>query len=140
MIDIQKVRASFMRLIDSARALNEQSDLLSAQMEKIDHALRAMNIGLECRVQMSSTHADTQLWFGYSCHDGKWGLTLWRDAPNDNGVWLFANAPRWLRIEAVDYIPHLFDALLTTTIDTIAQMDITRAKVHVVIAKLDEKS
>ena len=55
----------------------------------------------------------------------KWGIALNKESGDYNypdqdaeECWLFNEAPRWMRIEAIGKIPDLLEALLKTTEDT----------------------
>jgi len=62
---------------------------------------------------------------GYAKVGDKWGIALKRVEGNANypeqesvDIWLFNEAPRWMRIEAVGGIPDVLEALLKEAEDT----------------------
>ena len=62
---------------------------------------------------------------GYTKIGDKWGIALKIASGNNNHPlddsnedWLFSEAPRWMRIEAVGKIPDMLEALLKAAEDT----------------------
>ena len=127
--DLTKINASFQQLKAAATQLNVVSDVLGKSIAAIDLALRTLNLGIEHWVQMAGDDSDTDgnYWsrdLGYAKVDGKWGIAL-REAygnraydSNHNEEWLFNDAPRRLRIEAVDSLPDLLDGLTAAATET----------------------
>ena len=63
---------------------------------------------------------------GYTRVRDVWGVALktasgnyGNDEHDDETIYLFKDAPRWMRLEAVASIPDLLEALLNTTRETI---------------------
>ena len=86
---------------------------------QIDTALKPLNVGLECWVNIGTPwHSENgeqeyREQVGYAKIGGKWGIALktvdelvFRDDA-DVEQWAFNDAPRQLRLKAIDYIPHL---------------------------------
>jgi hypothetical protein len=89
----------------------------------LDAALKKLNLGVSAWVRITGGSADPDgRWWarsiGYTKVKDKWGIAL-RDAsgnvqdPDDEleQVWLFSEAPRWMRAESVGRIPDLLEAL-----------------------------
>jgi hypothetical protein len=114
----------FKELADSSARLNSSSDELSKAIRPIDASLKKLNLGIPAwYVYRGSDTPDTDGNYSYRCigYDkvsGKWGLALSTNSGNaydedDNyEAWLFNDAPRSLRIEALDYIPDLLEQLV----------------------------
>jgi hypothetical protein len=98
----------------------------------VDKALKRLNLGLSAWVQISGadhTPEDNDRWWsrslGYGKVGDKWGISLrtldgnHREPDCESGeTWLFAEAPRWMRLEAIGKIPELLERLLDQTVET----------------------
>jgi hypothetical protein len=81
-------------------------------------------------MELSGGHSNDSLdWWsrkvGYTKVADRWGIALKKVEGNHNypeeesvEIWLFNEAPRWMRIEAVGGIPDVLDALLKEAEDT----------------------
>jgi uncharacterized protein YoxC len=120
------ISQSFKELTESAARLNAESDELAKAIAPIDAALKTLNLG----VVAWHTYAGTQdeagdYWahrVGYAKVGGKWGLaisdvsgSIYHGDDYEEAEWLFNDAPRWMRIKAVDHIPQLLDELVKQT-------------------------
>jgi hypothetical protein len=124
-----KVQTHFKALSSVSTSLNTASDELVKAVSVLDEALKKLNVGLTVWVTFRSRgvedweYDDDQI--GYGKVNGKWGITLrriWGDNRNDNhddeGPWLFNEAPRDMRLASVDKIPELIEALSKEASDT----------------------
>jgi len=126
-----KLQVSFQQLGVAASALNQSSDRFGAAVSKLDAALTALNLGVTawfCYVnyqdpQGSQYRTEEQL--GYAKIGNKRGLALqiveFDDINDDYAIkdsWLFNDAPRELRLRAVEHIPDLIDKLVKETTRT----------------------
>jgi hypothetical protein len=122
------VTATFERLSASAAALNAVSDELSKPIATIDAALKALNLGVSAWVEIAGQvdHDAGCFWdrsLGYAKVAGKWGIAIctssgdFGEEPNEE-VWLFSDAPRSYRLEAVDKLPELLEKLVTAANET----------------------
>jgi hypothetical protein len=117
-----QISTSFKRLAESAAELNAASDELAEAIEPIDAALRSLNLGIPTWHKYESTEDESGgfrgRYIGYAKIAGRWGLALSEVTGNENyGVdseyeWLFNDAPRFMRLEALDHLPALVDALV----------------------------
>lgn len=118
-----RISSSFAQLADSAARLNSASDELSKAVAPIDAALKKLNLGVTAWHPYINSHdaQDGSYYMrrvGYAKVSGKWGLALSivsgyvNDPEDDIEQWLFNDAPRWMRIEAVDHIPALLEELV----------------------------
>ncbi|MES2392934.1 MAG: hypothetical protein V4555_14910 [Acidobacteriota bacterium] len=110
------------RLADSAAKLNEVSDRLTKQIEQIDAALKRLNLGVTAWVTIFESEDEDgnclREELGYTRIGSRWGVAL-RTASGTRGdecepdrtFSAFADAPRQLRIKAVEHIPKLLDQI-----------------------------
>jgi hypothetical protein len=118
----QRVSNSYQHLSAAASELNALSDELGKFVQALDAALKKLNLGiaswirLEGREDGSGNYSKRDL--GYAKVGGRWGIALRAFTGNHNTPdestmeeWLFNDAPRALRIEAVEKLPDLFDHL-----------------------------
>jgi hypothetical protein len=115
------VSTTFKDLTKTAQSLNSASDKLNQVIEKLDGALRNLNLGVSAWVNFdewsdeedNSGHSSV----GYSKQNNKWGIALMSISENHTWgeersmTWLFADAPRELRLRAVKHIPELIEEL-----------------------------
>ena len=120
---VSRVQSAFQQLSAAATTLNTASDRLSKLVAELDSALKTLNVGLVCWVNIDdpSFSEDGQEEYseqvGYAKINGKWGIAV--RTVNDVawaqhvGVeeWAFSDAPRHLRLKAIDLIPALLDEL-----------------------------
>lgn len=122
----ERVTASFSQLTSVASDLNAISDELGKSIAEIDAALKKLNLGITVWEKISAWEADPQMgdlsyWtedIGYAKIKGKWGISLRRvdgdyNNPDRDEIesWLFNDAPRALRLEAIEKIPDLLEKL-----------------------------
>lgn len=112
-MDELKIVPMLDRLTGLAKQLNELSDEFGKPIDELDEYLKKLNLGLNCWTIISDPGSTTKLSIGYTKLD-RWGIALSR---TENGVredWLYNNAPRWLRLRGIRFIPELFHALIKT--------------------------
>src|SRR5579864_541814 len=102
----------FEDLAAAAAELNQVTDQLTKSIADLDAAIASLSLGVKCWVNIYEASDDPR-WseeLGYEKITGKWGLAI-RVIENPSGridnQWLFADAPRDLRVQAVDAIPRL---------------------------------
>lgn len=133
----ERVIDSYSKLSVVAQELNSASDELGNAVTQIDTALKKLNLGVVEWVKLAGRPADPQnreFWeesdeIGYAKVSGKWGIAIRTVGENlqdpdqsSEEKWLFNDAPRALRLLAIDKIADLLDALAvkaTTTKDDI---------------------
>jgi methyl-accepting chemotaxis protein len=121
---VEKVLTHFEALSTVASSLNAASDELTQVVGIIDEALKKLNIGLTVWVPFRFRGDDElpteydQDEIGYAKVESNWGLALRRiygdeerDYHHEIGPWLFNDAPRDMRLAAVDQISALIEAL-----------------------------
>jgi hypothetical protein len=120
-----KLKTSFLNLSKASRELNSASDTFGAAITSLDEAINELNPGVTAWVNISvSTPDEDAPWvsfeerLGYDKTKGRWGLTLCTVSVDDEessettaGSWLFNDAPRNLRLRAIEHLPELIEAL-----------------------------
>jgi hypothetical protein len=151
----ERIQTSYKQLTLAATHLNAASDELGQAIAILDVALQRLNIGVSAWVRLSGDEdpQDGNWWHrdvGYTKARSKWGIAL-RDCEGNytfpdhdrEEVWPFNEAPRWMRIEAVNKMPDLLDALLKETEETtkkIKKKTVTAQQLAVAINKAVEES
>lgn len=141
-----KISSSFEQLKAAATRLNAASDALGGTIAALDDALKTLNLGIWAWVTVSKVglnNGDCILHrLGYARVGSKWGIALSRSEFNEyvseeDGeaeTWLFNDAPRALRVEAVGKLPSLLDALTERAQETADQIAGTIARAEEVVA------
>jgi len=119
-----RVRASFRSLSSRAADLNTLSDKVGKVVSQFDSELSKLNIGIPAWAEFQEWRSMDGLQFateavGYAKIGGKWGLAIRKmsghedvDDYSEHEEWLFNDAPRLLRLKAIDKIPELFEKLV----------------------------
>ena len=103
--------------------MNKVSDELGELIAKIDEALKKLNLGVSVWIKIVAYGADPgndEFWeqtdkIGYAKVNGKWGISLRtdqmdvRDGEERAEQWLFNDAPRLMRLSAIEKIPELLE-------------------------------
>jgi len=121
----------FEELCASAERLNAVSDEFSKTIAPIDAALKRLNLGVaawHAYFKAGPDH-DGEYWerrIGYARVGGKWGLALATESGNmhyeDVQEWLFNDAPRPMRAEAIDHIPTLLEEMIKRADETATEL------------------
>lgn len=119
------VSALLKQLSSVSQDLNEASNQLSEQIKSIEAALASQKLGVRAWVEMRHTPerdkaSDGKIYeitrvdsLGYDKHNGKWGLLVsswiaeFADPDEEGDLCLLRDAPRDLRMAAVDALPKL---------------------------------
>lgn len=117
------VSALLKQLSSASRTLSEASNKLTEQIKEIESSLASHNLGVMAWVELRRTreeidpnvpYVDRVDSLGYSKKHGKWGLYVSSSIEEVEHYesWLLRDAPRDLRILAVDAIPKLLEAMV----------------------------
>ena len=119
-----RVQLSFTKLSDTAARLNAATDQVGTLVADLDATLKYLNLGVSAWVTFLRLAADDEgmsFWhhrLGYTKLNGKWGLAInlyqenaFNDTTDRDETWFFNDAPRELRLKALDGIPDLIDKL-----------------------------
>lgn len=119
----ERVSSSYHQLSLAASHLNLVSDELGKSISILDAALKKLNLGISSwsrldRWEDAGGNYSTR-YLGYAKVNNRWGIALRTVAGNNTQPeeatveeWLFNEAPRALRIEAVEKLPDLFENLI----------------------------
>ena len=131
----ERLANAYLRLSKSANSLNAASDALGKAIAASDEQLRSLNLGVPAWIIVAQeSHDDSETYWqkglGYDKVDGKWGIALRDEAGHwDNPgairyqTWLFNDAPRHFRLEALPKLPELFEELVKQVDETTAKIE-----------------
>jgi hypothetical protein len=124
----EKVQSLYKNLSVAAKSLNAASDELGKAISVFDAALQKLNLGISAWAEVSGGEEFPKWWgryLGYARVGGNWGIAVKKASGNyefpeedSEEIWLFNDAPRWMRVEAVARIPELLEALLRQAEET----------------------
>jgi hypothetical protein len=117
----ERVQSCYVQLSAVASDLNTVSDELGKSIAEIDGALKKLNLGVSVWVNIKTSEYELDYsmeQIGYTKVDGKWGIALRTVAgnlnwPDQDAVeqWLFGDAPRKLRLSAIEKLPEMLKKL-----------------------------
>jgi hypothetical protein len=103
------------KLAELAKDLNDASNKLAQPIKAVEAKLKRLNLGLKCEVVVDNIRE----WFlGYGKVDKQWGIYV----RSGEDIWLFSEAPRYLRILGIKKLQDLLDALEPTAEAAIKRM------------------
>jgi hypothetical protein len=119
---LERVQKAVQQLPTVAASLNAATDKLGDSVGKLDALLKKFNLGVPTWVPFVKNKGEDGEYsedLGYAKVNGKWGSAI-RTSQEDyhnpdydrEEKWLFNDAPRVQRIDAVEKIPELLEALL----------------------------
>ena len=128
---LERVASYYSQLSTVAADLNAVSDELGKSIAEIDAGLKKLNLGIATWVTIhggDGSPCDDSFWsqdIGYAKVSSKWGISLrtidgqYSDPDRaETEEWLFNDAPRSLRLEAIDKIPELLEKLSKEAVKT----------------------
>jgi hypothetical protein len=129
-----RVQSSYQKLSAAAATLNKASDELGTVVAELDAALKALNLGITSWLAFRSWGDALGIesgkdHIGYDRIGGKWGIAIRRTSFHSYSgeescdEWLFNDAPRALRLLAVDKIPELLEKLTKDVEDATRRID-----------------
>lgn len=118
-----RVSTAYKQLSTAATELNAVSDELGKFVGALDAALKRLNLGITTWIRLDSREDGLGNYIkrdvGYAKLANRWGIALRSMTGNHNTPdistseeWLFNDAPRALRLESVEKLPDLFEALI----------------------------
>ncbi len=131
----ERIAAFYKQLSVSAMELNTVSDELGKAITVLDNALKKLNLGISAWVKVTGEDDAAytgEYWgryLGYAKVGGRWGIAISDTAGNYNDTqpardeeWLFNDAPRAFRAEAVELLPDLVEKLIQEAQKTTQQI------------------
>jgi hypothetical protein len=119
---VKSVQESFLKLPAVAASLSNVSDSLNNSAKRIENVLKKHNLGIASWVKFTDRQWPESMSYyteqvGFAKVSGKWCLaikTVDGDYHHDDDVqvWSFNEAPRGLRVKAVEKLPELLDQLV----------------------------
>lgn len=117
-----RISASFKRLVQGAEILGSATDEFSKPINRINDVLQKLHLGVTAWVSFDSGEDPWGNWsssdIGYARIAEKWGLAIREREGNHNDgeprssqSWYFNDAPRTLRVDALEKLPELLDKL-----------------------------
>lgn len=134
----EELAPTLAKLSTLSAVLNSVSDELAKPIDDLDEYLRKLNLGLNCFVNISDPGSIVKLRIGYA-NVGRWGLVLSRTEKGITEDWLYNNAPRWLRLRGIRFIPALFDALVLTTQASIKRVEEKNTLLRTMVSIITEE-
>jgi hypothetical protein len=142
-----KLKTSFQKLSLASHTLNTASDTFGESITVLDEALNILNPGVTAWVTVSRSTSQVRPWeaseerLGYT-KINRWGLcicTVDIDERPDGGeetqdVWLFNDAPRQIRLRAIEHVPELIEVLANEALRTATRVR-EQAELAVELAK-----
>jgi hypothetical protein len=124
----ERVQSCYVQLSSVASDLNTVSDELGKSVAEIDDALKKLNLGVSVWVNIHDWEDEFDYYMeqlGYAKVDGKWGIALrtvsgdyrWPDQDKIE-QWLFNDAPRRLRLAAIETLPDMLKRLSEEAVET----------------------
>lgn len=120
-----RLRSAFEQLSSAAHSLNTSTDELSKIFTSFDDALKKLNLGTTAWVTFDEGSDERGFYsypdqLGYAKIASKWGLAIRQLKCDEHDgetellqEWLIAEAPRALRIRAIDGLPDLVESLVS---------------------------
>lgn len=131
---LDRVKKSVEQFPAVSSSLNSATDQLGKSVGHLDAVLKAFSLGIPTWVSFHSCDESRFPHFyseelGYSKIAGRWGVavrTVTSDDPTGENEkieqWLFCDAPRLLRVRAIEVIPELLEALLARASEMTKEM------------------
>jgi len=124
-----KIQNAFRALTAAADHLNAASDELGRPISELEALLKKLNLGVVVWAEMEGGQDESLEWWsrevGYAKVGGRWGISIRSISGNParlnedkEEAWLFNEAPRWMRVTAVEHIPKLIEKMVTETNET----------------------
>ena len=144
----ERIAEAFKALIASGKSINDASGQLAKPIASLERALKRLNLGVACWATINSGTDGDYCWsqeVGYSRVHRRWCLAIrTTDGPEHDPAllsqeeWPFSDAPRYLRVKAVDKLPELIEALVKATDATASRLKKKVAPAQELVAAVTE--
>jgi hypothetical protein len=142
-----RVSAAFQQLKTAAAELNAVSDELGKSISALETALKQLNLGISTWVEFQGSSDDSTgaFWadeLGYAKVNSRWGIALRSRSGNEYAEegsveeWLFNDAPRAMRVNAVDRLPDLLTQLVDAANKTTERIRTRISRAQQVVAAI----
>ena len=129
----ERITAAFNALIASGKSINDASGQLAKPIASLEKSLQRLNLGVACWATIGSgIDGEDHYWsreVGYSRINRRWCLAIRTIEGPDHDPermsleqWPFSDAPRYLRVKAVEKLPDLIEALVKATDATASRL------------------
>jgi len=148
----EDISSAFHELTSHASALNKVSDALGKAVSDIDEGLKKLNLGISVwvRIHFDAAGPDDPTYYieelGYAKIDGKWGTALrtisgseFTEDDDSVSTYAFNEAPRVLRLKAIDKLPALLKALTDESSRVTKELEGKLASAQAVAAVMNPK-
>jgi hypothetical protein len=144
----ERLALSFRQLATASEELSIAAKDLNKTISTVEAALGTLNLGVSAwhKVAVHTDRENGSFWnrdIGYSKVGREWGIFLRRQWGNEfdeesggEEVWRFAEAPRWMCIEAAGKIPELLEELVARTLATTTALKNRKAQTEEIAAVL----
>jgi hypothetical protein len=148
------VESTLKKLASVSQSLNQASDLVTSRIAEVETALREYKLGVEAWADIRRWYDEGQYtdgsWYrlgrtqrlAYGKKDGKWGLLTYIIAEESDEYEEFAflrEAPRDVRLAAIDKLPELLEALVEKAVQTAQEATKKAEKAGQIAAGLAKK-
>ncbi len=149
-----KIESILKKLSSVSQSLNQASDELTSRIAEVEAALREYKLGVEVWVDIEHWTEDIRSGdghylplertrrLGYGKKDGKWGLLTYLDAQESDDYAEFSflrEAPRDVRLAAIDKLPDLLEALVEKAVKTSQEITKKTERARQISARLTKK-
>jgi hypothetical protein len=122
---LEKIKQAAQKLPEAAATLNQATDQLGRAITELDNVLKKFSLGVPTWVPFAKWQSEYigHHWeeeIGYAKVNGKWGIAIRTvkgnyarpEEEDDVETWQFNEAPRLLRVSAIERVPELLEELL----------------------------
>jgi hypothetical protein len=129
----ERIAASFKELALISPEVDSASEDLTKSISTLESYLRRIGIRVSAWHQIAGDHTDQSGYYwsrdiGWCQVRGSWSIAIRKASGNHSyddhseEIWTFADAPRWMAIEAVSQLPDLLDTLITRSKETMEKL------------------
>ena len=153
-----RIQSTLKKLASVSQSLNQVSDEISSRIAEVEAALREYKLGVPAWIDLrewsefvSDDYGINGVWLkrtrrlGYSKKDGRWGLLTYispEEATDSSELEEFVflrEAPRDVRLEAIDRLPDLLEELVKKAVETSELANKQAEKTKHIVAGLKKK-
>ena len=148
-----KLESSLSQIASLSKPLNEASDQLSKQLADIESALNSYELGIRAWLKdplvSEEVESENAGWpilhdvyrLGYDKYNRKWGLLVCSGIEEfgEEYIGFLRDAPREIRLKAVDKIPELVNLLVQQLAKTTEEASKKAAQAEEIVAALSKK-